>query len=84
MRSARKVKALAMPVPSEVEPEESPDGILTDEEVARRVANGELVSLDEVPFDEKSSALREEVLKQLRENVKNWRKPPLKQDRPPT
>jgi predicted homoserine dehydrogenase-like protein len=83
MRAARKVKVMAMPTPSEAEPE-SPDGILTDEEVARRVENGELVTLDEVPFDEKSATLREEVLKQLRENVKNWRKPPLKQDRPPT
>jgi hypothetical protein len=66
---ARRAKASA--------PEEG--DILDDEEVARRVKDGELVPFDSVPV-----VPREEVLQEIRKRVKDWRKPPLKQDRPPT
>jgi hypothetical protein len=68
----RKVKARCLP------PEDS-DGIIDDEEVARQVKNGELVPMDSVPL-----VPREEMLQEIRKRVKDWRKPPLKQDRPPT
>jgi hypothetical protein len=72
----RKVKTAAAGVPN-VDVPKSEDDFLTDEEVARRVKNGELVPFDSVPV-----LPREEVLREIRERVRNWRKPPLKQDRP--
>lgn len=53
------------------------DGIITDEEFAEQVSSGRLVK-----FESAHPVVRPLVLDVLRENVRNWRKPRLKQDIP--
>ena len=52
------------------------DGILEDAEVEARVKRGELTKMP----DFGKPHCRPEVLAELRRNVRNWRKPALKQD----